>query len=275
MPTTVCLINQKGGCGKSTTCFHLSAAFAGLGQRVLLIDVDPQGSLSQGFLGSTVVESLTARASVAAVFDDSQFVTNSEQLILDTTFAGISLVPANQHLAAFNTPQPEHTGMLQYAVREFINSTSGFDIVLIDCPPNLYRCTWSAMIAADEVIIPVPPEDFGTQGLRAVHQTVEYAQRLNPSLRLMGHLVTRRDRRLVIHRMYEDRIRLLYGDQVLETVLPEAAAFKVSLARRTPVEFDQPRSTAADLTRQLAREILDRIAQRTHTRKEPATKQVA
>ena len=275
MATTICLINQKGGCGKSTTCFHLAGAFAGSGQRVLLVDVDPQGSLSQGFCGSAGVETLDARATVAAVFDESQFIAEPAQLILKTAFEGISLVPANQHLAAFNTPEPEHLGILQYVLREFIEMTSSFDIVLIDCPPNLYRCSWSAMLAADEVIIPVPPEDFGTQGLRAVHQTVEYAQRLNRSLNLLGHLVTRRDQRLVIHRTYEERIRLLYGTQVLETILPEAAAFKVSLAGRTPVEFDQPRSTAARLTRRLAHEINRRRAQRASSGKETTRQQVA
>ena len=86
--------------------------------------------------------------------------------------------------------------MLQFAVREFLREAVEFDIVLIDCPPNLYRCSWTALVAADYVVIPVPPEDFGTQGLRAVHQTIEQARKLNPELRRLGHLITRSDRRL-------------------------------------------------------------------------------
>ena len=96
------------------------------------------------------------------------------------------------------------------------------------------------MIASDHVIIPVPPEDFGTQGLRAVHQTIEQARRLNSGLRRLDHLVTRCDRRLLIHRSYEERLRQLYGNMVLDTVIPEASAFKVALACRKPVEMYSP-----------------------------------
>ena len=83
---------------------------------------------------------------------------------------------------------------------------------------------------------------------------------LNPSLRSLGHLVTRFDRRLVVHRTYEQRLREMYGDLTLDTVIPEAAAFKVAVSCRRPVEYQEPRSRAAQLTRQLAREILHRMA---------------
>ena len=121
----------------------------------------------------------------------------------------------------------------------------------------------NALLAADWIVIPVPPEDFGTQGLRMIHQGIEQAQRMNPSLQLVGHLVTRFDSRLLIHRRYEGKLRQLYGPNVLETVIPEASAFKVSLACRQPVAFFSPRSSAARLTSQLGREILDRIAGQT------------
>lgn len=266
MPTTICVINQKGGCGKSTTCFHLAGALAGAGQRTLLVDVDPQGSLSRGFFGSTAVENLCHEETTSVLFAEELAHFPATALIRDSGFDGISIVAANQHLAAFNTPQPEAIGMRQFALREFLHSTANYDVILIDCPPNLYRCSWSALLAAEEVVIPVPPEDFGTQGLVAVHQTIRFARQLNPELRLLGHLVTRRDQRLLIHRMYEERIRLLYSESVLDSVLPEAAAFKVSLARRTPVEIDQPRSVAAERTRQLAEEILARIQSRPQDR---------
>ena len=153
--------------------------------------------------------------------------------------------------------------MFQHLVREFLQETANeFDIALIDCPPNLYRCSWTAMVAASHVVIPVPPEDFGTQGLRAVHHAIEEARKLNPSLRRIGHLITRYDRRLLVHRSYEQRLRELYGNMVLETLIPEASAFKVSLACRKPVEMHSPSSAAARLTRQLSCEILDRIADR-------------
>jgi len=260
--TSICLINQKGGCGKSSTCLHLAGALAAAGNSVLLVDADPQGSATQGFLGSALVETLELRETVAGLLDDHVFLSDPRLIVRKTTFKGIALMPANQLLAPFNRPCPETTGMRQYALRTALQALDAFDFVLIDCPPNLYMCSWAAMIAADYVIVPVPPEDFGTQGLRAVHQAIDHARRLNPGLRRLGHLVTRCDRRLLIHRAYEERLRSLYPHMVLDTVIPEASAFKVSVAARQPVEFYAPKSQAAVLTRRLAAEIIDRIEAR-------------
>ena len=163
MPTTICLINQKGGCGKSSTCFHLAGAFAASGLSVLLIDADPQGSLSQGFFGSNCVESLEPASCLTTLFDDASFFKSYESLVRQTMFDNIVVAPTNHSLNKFNTPTPGDAGMDQFLLREFIELQDDIDIVLIDCPPNLYRCSWTAMIAADFVLIPVPPEDFGTQ----------------------------------------------------------------------------------------------------------------
>ena len=259
MTTTICVMNQKGGCGKSSTCFHLAGAFVEIGLNVLLVDMDPQGSLSQGFMGAEVIESLDVRNTIATLFDEKTFFNSRDALVIPTQFDGISLCPYNHLLAPFNTREPESVGLVQFAVRDFVSEQRDFDITIIDCPPNLYACTWTAILAADYLLIPIPPEDFGTHGLRAVHQCVEQARRLNPSLRRLGHLVTRHDRRLLVHRMYEQRLREMYGEMVMNTVVPEASAFKVSVTRRQPVQLHDASSKAAKLTLSLAREILDRI----------------
>lgn len=258
MAQTFCLINQKGGVGKTSSCFHLAGAYASLCYRVLVIDVDPQGSISQGFLGSSVVESLTPQQTVAALFDECLAFADWRSIIHPTQFDQIHLCPANQHLAKHNTPCPEESGLNQFAIREFIGDQNAYDIVLIDCPPNLYQCAWSAMIAADWVIIPVTPEDFGTQGLRAVHQAVESARVLNTGLEKLGHLVTRSDSRLLVHKFYERRLRRHYGNRIMQNLLPELSAFKLAVADRMPAEFHNRRSRAARLTRNLCHEILDR-----------------
>lgn len=255
--TTICFINQKGGCGKSSTCFHLAGAFAQQGLRVLLVDADPQGSLSQGFFGSQVVEGLQYDETLAGAFDGSFAFLTPLRAVRSTEFPHIAVVPANHLLTEFNVPHPDRLGMEQFAIAQFLETLTGFDIVLIDCPPNLYRCSWSALLASDYVVIPVPPEDFGAQGLRVVHQAIEQAQRLNPRLELLGHVVTRVDKRLVVHRTYERRLRDIYGKTVLRTVVPEASAFKVSLACRCPVGLYSPRTAAARLTWELSREIFN------------------
>lgn len=256
--TTICLINQKGGCGKSSTCFHLAGHFARRDQQVLLIDADPQGSLSQGFFGSEYVESFDRSETLAALFDENIFVP-AASLVIPTPIAGISIVPANQTLAVFNRPAPETAGMEQFALRAFLDELHDFDIVLVDCPPNLYQCSWNAMIGADFVLIPVPPEDFGTQGLRVVHQAIEHARRLNQPLALLGHVVTRCDSRLLVHRSYEQKLRTLYGETVLETTIPEAAAYKVALACREPVTHYSVASRASLVMQQLGDELCRRM----------------
>ena len=240
MATTICVMNQKGGCGKSSTCFHLAGAFAEIGLDVLLLDMDPQGSLSQGFLGAEAVESLELQNTVATLFDERTFFDSRDTLVIPTHVERIGICPANHLLAPFNTREPESIGLVQFAVRDFIAERFDEDVVIIDCPPNLYACTWTAVLATDYLLIPIPPEDFGTHGLRAVHQCVEEARRLNPSLRRLGHLVTRCDSRLLVHRMYEQKLRAMYREMVMNTVIPEASAFKVSVTRRQPVQT--PRS---------------------------------
>lgn len=265
-PISICLINQKGGCGKSSTCFHLAGAFAASGKQVLLVDVDPQGSISQAFFGSDAVERMTVRETVAALFDDGCNHIDPQQLIRGTHIDGISVLPANQHLAQFNNPAPEQGGVMQFALREFLEPLEAFDVVLFDCPPNLYQCSWNAMIAARYVLIPIPPEDFATQGIRAVHQAVASARALNPSLRRLGHLVTRSHARMIVHQTYEEKLRRLYGDLVLRSTIPELSAFKVALACRKPVQMQAPRSKAATRMRELVSEIMDRVQNRSQHR---------
>lgn len=264
MPTTtICLINQKGGCGKSSTTFHLAGYYASIGLRILLIDADPQGSLSQGFFGSAHVENLPATETLAALFTDDSFHAAEQLIVAATNFERISIVRANQTLARHNVPEPERGGLSQYALRESFRALAEFDVALIDCPPNLYQCSWNALIAADHVVIPVPPEDFGTQGLRVVHQAIDNARLLNPKLTLLGHIVTRVDQRLLVHRSYESKLRSLYGKSVFATVVPESSAFKVSLACRTPVTHYARRSRAAGLLSLLGDEILARAGLKT------------
>jgi chromosome partitioning protein len=247
----------------------LSGTFAALGYRVLIVDADPQGSVSQGFFGSDATERFAAWTTLAALFDEDCNSVHQADVIRPTSFEGIHVLPSNHLLAAFNQPCPERSRGMQFALRDFLEPMSCFDIILFDCPPNLYQCSWNAMIAAEHVLIPIPPEDFGTQGIRSVHQAIANARTLNPNLRRLGHLITRSDRRMLVHRAYETKLRESYGELVFDTTLPELSAFKVSLSCRQPVQMHDPKSAAASAIRSLADEILRRIEGR-HRQKEAA-----
>ena len=254
---TLCFINQKGGCGKSSTCFHLAGTLARRNARVLLIDMDPQGSLSQGFFGAVQIENLSSTETIAGLLTDEAMLVPRD-LVKPTAFAGIDIIRANFTLSPFNEPCPEQGGLKQFLLRTALAELTDFDFILIDCPPNLYQCSWNALLASDYVVIPVPPEDFGTQGLRSIHQAIHNAQALNHRLRLLGHLVTRMDSRLLVHRSYEQKLRDVYGHQVLATIIPEASAYKIALACRQPVAVHCPESKAAQLMDLLADELLQR-----------------
>lgn len=257
---TISLIDQKGGCGKSSCCFHLAGYLSSVGLNVLLIDADPQGSLSQGFFGSAEVETLTIDQTLAGLFWDAG--ANVKSLPVLTPIERIAIVRSNQLLARYNKPSPEEYGMEQQTLAVFLEEIAElelFDFVLIDCPPNLYQCSWNALIAADFVVVRVPPEDFGTQGLRVVHQAIENAKALNPKLQLLGHLITRFDKRLLLHQSYERKLRELYGHSVFSTTITETSAFKVALACRKPVTQYSPRTKAAEQVGQFANEMFQRI----------------
>ena len=263
----ISVINQKGGCAKSSTCFHTAGYFAKIGYRVLLVDADPQGSLSQAFFGSALVEALPAEQTLAAIFDESNFAASIEMLKMATHIEGIDIIPASLHLGKFNVPEPTNTGMDQFALSMLLEAGDHHDIVLIDCPPNLYQCSWNALLASDYVAVPVLADDFGVQGLRAVQEAIALAQDLNPRLAPLGQFLTKFDRRVGIHREFETVLRRVYGDQVFTTVIQEASAFKLAVGARKPVTHYSSWSRATRQTKSLALEIIQRMKQQTIDRK--------
>ena len=273
-PLVLVSSNRKGGCFKSSGTFHLGGAFAARGMRTLLLDADPQGSLSQSFFSSRVVEELAAGESLAALFDD-RLGTSPLTLVHATPIENLAIVPASGHLTQFNHADPKAHGWLQDSLRQFIVELGDrFDCVLIDTPPNLQLVTWAAMVASDFVLTPVIPEDYAAQGLVHVKRFIEDVQASrNGALRWMGLLLTMVQNRLGVHVAYERVIRQAYGQLVLDTVIPHAAIFKEAVAAKTPVTLYKPRVAAAKTVTQLAEEIARRagleLPQPSQTKKRP------
>ena len=258
-PLTVAMLNRKGGCGKTSSCHHLAGALAKSGRRVLLVDMDPQASLTQGLFGPQITEALDPRPTVAGLFDDATDP-DPNDLIRATEFAGISLVAGSNDLDEFNLPRPAETGAIQQTLRHFLREARDrFDVALIDCPPNLSLCSWTALLAANSVVVPVQAEDYGAQGIVYIQRAFDAALAYhNPQLRLAGYLVTMFNKSLGIHAAYDQQLRTLYGDQVFEATVPLAKDFKEAVAARRPVGFYKPRSAAAKAVQTVADELISR-----------------
>jgi chromosome partitioning protein len=259
----ISILNQKGGSGKSSTAVHVGGALALLGHRTLLVDNDPQASLTQGVFGPEVARRVGEAESVTAVYDP-HFAPAPEALIQATGLERLSILPGSGTLADRNmTPRAGWPGS-EDGLRDFLDEVRDrFDVVLIDCAPNLYLCSWAALVASDFLVTPLQPEDFGAQGIPDVSKSVALVQAgPNPALRLAGYLLTMTDKRLGIHAAYETMLRELYGPAVFTNHFPLAKDYKEAVAARAPIGVYKPRSAAAKAVRAIAEELLERVSTR-------------
>ena len=211
--------------------FHLAGSYARPGTRSSSATSTRRHRSARASSGRLTSSRSPRRRTVAALFDDA-LDPAADDLIHETPFRNLWIVPATNDLTDHNTPRPEEAES-QDTLRDFLAEVrSHFDVVLIDCPPNLQLCSWAALLASDFVVVPVIPEDFSSQGLIYVQQAIDAAMtRKNPRLRLLGYMLTMYNRQLGIHKAYEKLLREQYGDLVLETVFPLATAFKEAVSQ--------------------------------------------
>jgi chromosome partitioning protein len=259
----VTMLNQKGGVGKSSTCHHLAGALAQAGRRVLLVDNDPQSSLTQGFWGPIATAALDPGVTVAALYRGLEPL--PEHVIHPTPVPGVDLIPGSQQATPHNVPDPHAAPWdSQTCLRALLAEVrGGYDLALIDCPPNLHLCSWAALAASDFLIVPLQPEDYGSQGLGPVQDSVAAARAaVNPGLGLLGYLLTMVNARATIHQIFEATLRRQYGADVFETKVPAALDFKEAIAQRKPVSLYKPRGASARVMKALGEEVFRRIDER-------------
>jgi chromosome partitioning protein len=247
------LCNQKGGVGKTTTAISLGAALAELGRRVLLVDFDPQGSLSVG-LGFNPND---LELSIYNLLMGSDAA--ADAVIHKTDIAGLDLLPSNIDLSAAEVQLVNEVAREQTLARVLAPVVADYDVVLIDCQPSLGLLTINALTACDGVIIPLECEYFALRGVALLKTTIDkVSERLNPRLRIEGLLGTMYDSRTLHGREVLQRLVEAWGDAVFHTVIRRTVKFSDSTVAGEPITAYASNSAGAEAYRQLAKEVLAR-----------------
>jgi chromosome partitioning protein len=248
--------NQKGGVGKTTTTLNVATALALAGQRVLIVDVDPQGNLTSGMgqkgqrgPDGSVYEAVTTESAA------------SDGFVLPTRVANLFLMPADRNLTGAEIEMvmlPERERRLQRVLNPLRHR---FDYIFIDCPPSLGLLTLNALVAADAVVIPLHCEYFALEGLADLVSTLRRVRgALNPALDIEGVLLTMYDERTNLGQQVARDVREFFKDKVFRTVIPRNVRLGEAPSHGIPGVLYDAKSRGAESYVALAREILARAA---------------
>jgi chromosome partitioning protein len=238
----IAMCNQKGGVGKTTTTINLGAALAEYGRKVLLVDFDPQGSLSVG-LG----------------LNPHDMELSVDDVVVPSGVPGMDLLPSNIDLSAAEVQLVHEVAREQTLQRVLAPAIDDYDVILIDCQPSLGLLTVNALTASDGVIVPLECEYFALRGVALLKTTIDKVrQRLNPKLTIDGVLGTMYDGRTLHGREVMERLVQAWGDTVFHTVIRRTVKFSDSTVAGEPITTYAGTSAGAEAYRQLAREVLAR-----------------
>ncbi len=252
MTKIICIANQKGGVGKTTTTVNLASCLAAIEKKTLLVDLDPQGNATSGVgldkneCDPTIYQVLMGEADIL-------------QAIRPTELQKLFCVPANGHLTG---AEVELVGMEERELRlkKALESVeNGFDFILIDCPPSLGFLTLNALTAARSVLIPIQSEYYALEGLSSLMETIERVREsLNPDLVIEGAVLTMHDARTRLANQVGDEVKKFFGEKIYQTVIPRNVQLSESPSFGKPIILYDIRSSGAQAYLNLTKEVVAR-----------------
>lgn len=247
------VVNQKGGVGKSTTSVNLSATLGDLGQRVLLVDLDPQGNATSGF-------GLNRNQRELCIYDALLGDTPLADIIEPVEVENVFVAPATIQLAGAEielVSAMSRETRLQVILEPVLGD---FDFVIIDCPPSLGLLTVNGLTAADGLIIPVQCEYYALEGLSKLLDSIRLVKtHLNPRLDVFGAVMTMYDSRTKLSQQVVEEVRAFFEEKVFSTLIPRSVRLSEAPSFGQPVTLYDPTGKGAEAYRSLAKEVMERV----------------
>jgi chromosome partitioning protein len=250
MARIFCVANQKGGVGKTTTTVNLAAGLAQVGQRVLVVDLDPQGNATMG-------SGIDKRALALSVYDVLLESASLTEALTHSEKGGYDLLGANRELAGAEVELVQLERREQ-RLRSALQGVAGsYDIVLIDCPPSLSLLTLNGLCSAHGVIVPMQCEYFALEGLSDLVNTIKQVHaNLNRDLQVIGLLRVMFDPRITLQSQVSEQLKVHFGDKVFDTVIPRNVRLAEAPSHGSPVSMLDPHCVGSDAYFDLAMEVI-------------------